>query len=136
MTPRLLPRLRSTIAVVVVAWLLVGAAGAHCDFPRFESHSARPSHSSVTAVGSEGAVNVDHTVLTDGSRLSCPAKLATAETPRSATSLVALGAVMAVVASAGLFADLMVAADRGPPSASVYPLTGQALLTRFCVARR
>jgi lipoprotein LpqS len=120
------PRLRSTVAVVVVAWLLAGVAGAHCGFPRFESHPTRPSHS----------INIDHANLSDGSRSSCPANFATAVIPRSATSLAALGAVVAVVAIVGTLWVVVAPAVRDPPSGLVYPFTGQAILTRFCVARR
>jgi lipoprotein LpqS len=129
-------RLRSTIVVVAVAWLLAGAAGAHCGLPRFESPSAHPSRSSTTLLGSQIAINLDHANLSDGARSSCPAKLATPVTPRFATPLVALGAVVAVVAITGLFGDLVAATVRGPPSGLTYLLTGQSLLPRLCVARR
>ncbi|WP_232009980.1 hypothetical protein [Mycobacterium intracellulare] len=52
------------------------------------------------------------------------------------TALAALGLVVAVVAIAALLAQHVVLAGRGPPRGFPAALTGQDLLTRFCLSRR
>lgn len=54
----------------------------------------------------------------------------------SLTSLVILGVGMAALAAGGWLTRLVAPAGRSPPFARVSVLSGQDLLTRFCVARR
>ncbi len=124
------------LVVVVVVLLLAGTASARCGLPLFESHAAAVSHPLLTSQGTEFAAGVDHAQVYHGSTSPCPAKFATAVLPRSATASAPFGAVVAVVAVAGVFSDLVAPAGRSPPARLVPPLGGQALLTRLCVARR
>lgn len=126
-------RSRWVVALVFAVWLVVGAAGLHCGVPRFDSTSHRVS----TSLGTELAINADHTGLSDGSRSSCPAKFATAVIPSAAGTLVALGTAVAVVAVIGDCTRLVTTAQRGPPARLIsVAITGQGLLTRLCRALR
>jgi hypothetical protein len=132
-TPGLLGRSRRVVALVVAAWLVVGAAGLHCGTTRFDSAPHRVS----TSLGTELAIAVDHGGVSAGSASSCPAKFATAVMPSAATALVAVGAAMAVVAITGVCVGLVTAAQRAPPPGLIaVAITGQGLLTRLCRALR
>lgn len=62
---------------------------------------------------------------------------AIAALPKSAvTALIVLGVVVAGLIGSGWLAQLVVPAGRGPPRAPAASLTGQDLLTLFCLARR
>lgn len=57
--------------------------------------------------------------------------------PKSAnTALLLLGLGLAALVVKGWLAQLVTPAGRSPPNAGVRGLTGQELLTRFCIARR
>jgi hypothetical protein len=127
--------MRAALVAVVLAWV-AAAVAVQCWLPALHSHAAHPSHPLVTSLGGEFAINLDHAHLTDKSKLPCPKQFATAVLPRSATPSFAAAAVVAVAAIAGMLADLVVGAGRGPPAAPVFVRAGQDLLTRFCLARR
>ncbi|KZS69258.1 hypothetical protein A4G26_26360 [Mycobacterium kansasii] len=101
-----------------------------------ETHTRHPAHALLSTVGGEFAVNVDHAHLFDGSSTDCHNVFATAVLPRPATTLVALGAVAALIAITAALANLVVPAGRGPPKVPITALAGQDLLSRFCLARR
>ncbi len=132
---------RSAVAVAVVAaavvmWTLV--FGGHVEL-RSESSAPHPAHTFVTSLGGgEYTINVDHPHLVDGDSLGAhPEAFAAAVLPNSSsTALAALGFVVAVVAVAALLAHRVVLAGRGPPRGLAPALTGQDLLTRFCLSRR
>jgi len=117
-------------AVAVVA--VVGHCGPNLSGPP----SSHTPHASLSSLGSELTVNPEHAHLVDGSSTACHESVTTAVIPRSGTASVARGAVMAVVAITGWFAQPPVVAGRGPPRALGTALTGQDLLTRFCRVRR
>ncbi|WP_244232281.1 hypothetical protein [Mycobacterium innocens] len=129
-----LPRWRSLIVVAMVAFLV--ALVGHSAMLHSETNSPHPPHVLLSSVGGEFAVNIDHAHLFDGSLSECHNVFATAAVPRSATTLVERGVVSAVVAITAALANLVVSAGRGPPKGPLTILTGQDLLTRFCLARR
>ena len=117
-------------AVAVVA--VVGHCGPNLSGPP----SSHTPHALLSWLGGEFTVNAEHAHLVDRSSTACHESVTTAVIPRSGTASVARGAVMAVVAITGWFAQPPVVAGRGPPRALGTALTGQDLLTRFCRARR
>nr|VTP04322.1 hypothetical protein BIN_B_05495 [Mycobacterium riyadhense] len=129
-----LPRWRSVIAVTVVA-LLLGLIG-HSAMLQSETHASHQPHALLSSLGGEFAVNVDHAHLVKGSVIACHNVFATAALPRTATTLLALGAVAALAAITAVLANLAVAAGRGPPQRGGPVVAGQDFLTRFCLARR
>lgn len=129
-----LPRWRSLIAVATAAFLV--ALVGHSSLLDSETHASHQPHPLVATLGGEFAVNVDHAHSFAGSLTQCHDVFATAVCPRSATTLVALGAVAAGIAVTAALANLVVAAGRGPPKVLPTARTGQDLLTQFCVARR
>lgn len=128
------PRLRFFVAVAAAVWVLAIFAHGEDGWCRpLASDSPRPVLSSLAA---EFSVNADHAHLADGTSPACDESLAAAVLPQSATTLVALGLVFAVVAVMGWLAQPAVLSGRGPPRALGAVLTGQDLLTRFCLSRR
>jgi hypothetical protein len=125
-------RLFIGVAAAVAVIAVVGYCGSNLSGPR-ASHTPHPLFSSL---GSEFTVNAEHSHLVDASSTACHESVTTAVLPRSGTASVAHGAVMAVVAITGRQAQPAAQAGRGPPGALGTALTGQDLLTRFCLARR
>lgn len=128
------PRLQSVIAIATVVWVLAIAAG--CGLLRFESPGSDQARAFLTSLDSEFAVNADQARLDECSSFAYPTAFAATVPPRSATTLVALGAIVAVAAIVGSLNHLLVPARRGPPRALTTVFTSQDLLTRFCIARR
>ncbi|KZS60513.1 putative copper homeostasis (lipo)protein LpqS [Mycobacterium ostraviense] len=127
------PRLRSLIAIAAAVGALVILG--HSALMHSHAHPAHPPHPLLTSVGSEFAVNVDHPHLVDGWSSPCHQLFATPVLLRSANDLIALGAVVTATALMDSLAQRAVPTVRGPPWAPA-TLTGQDLLTRFCVTRR
>ncbi|CAM4177000.1 hypothetical protein MB901379_04179 [Mycobacterium basiliense] len=124
-------------AFVALALALTAVVlAAQCWLPQVSRQVAHPDHPLVTSLGGEFVVSVDHAHLFDHSSPPCPEQFATAILPRSAIPSFASVAVVTVAPAVGLFAHVVVAAGRGPPTAPVHVPTGQELLTRFCLARR
>lgn len=128
------PRWRSVIAVATVAFLV--AMVGHSAMLHSETHAPHPPHALLSSLGGEFAVNVGHAHLSDGSSTDCHNVFATAVLPRSATTLAELGVVASAGAITAVLANLVVPAGRSPPKVLPIALTGQDLLTRFCLARR
>lgn len=122
-------------AVVAAGVALLAVVG-HCVL----SHSAsQPTRSVVQLVSTQTSGVVCHAqqVLNGKSMCKAAKPLATALLPRSpAAALMLLGTVLAGLLVSEWLAKLVVPAGRGPPGAPVVGLSGQALLTRFCLARR
>ncbi|MDA3641290.1 hypothetical protein [Mycobacterium xenopi] len=129
------PRWRSLIVVAAVVWALL-AVGAHGALP--EEHHGAHAHPLLSSLDHEFVVDVGHAHLVDGSTLSHhPEQFATAVLPqRPTTALIALALVVAAVAFTGVLSYLVASPGRGPPPRLALVLTGQARLTRFCLARR
>jgi hypothetical protein len=125
-------RLFIGVAAAVAVVAVVGHCGSNLSGPR-ASHAP---HALISSLASEFTVNAEHTHLVDRSSTACHESVTTAVLPRSGTASVARGAVMAVVAITGWLPQPPVVAGRGPPRALGAALTGQDLLTRFCLARR
>jgi hypothetical protein len=125
-------RLLIGVAAAVVLVAVVGRCGSNLTGPR----ASHMPHASLSSLGSELIVHPEHAHLVDGSSTACHELVTTVVLPRSGTASVALGAVMAVVATAGRRAHPREVAERGPPRALGTAHTGQDLLTRFCLARR
>jgi len=119
--------MKSAVAAVVALWLLFGAAGVHCGIPRLAQ--AQPSQTWAT-------INADQAHLADGSTSSCPAKFGTAVLPRSGVSMGAFAVLAAFGIVTGCLVLLRAPSGRSPPARLAAPITGQILLTRFCLARR
>ena len=126
--------LRSGLVLVVAVWLVT--ATVHCGLLSLGWPASHPSQPLPTSLGGQFAINVDHPYLV-ASPAPCPhVKFVTAVVPRVVTALVALGVAWTVLAVTGALAQHVVPAGRDPPVALGTSLTGQDLLTRFCVARR
>jgi hypothetical protein len=125
-------RLSIGVAAAVAVVAVVGHCGSNLSGPR----ASHIPHALLSSLPSELTVDAEHAHPVDGSSAVCHESVTTAVLPRSGTASVALGAVMAVVATRGWFAQPPVVAERGPPRALGTALTGQDLLTRFCRARR
>ncbi|WP_456320257.1 putative copper homeostasis (lipo)protein LpqS [Mycobacterium ostraviense] len=129
------PHLRSLVAVVSAVGML--AIAAHSDLLRPISHNSHPAHALVSSLGSEFATTLDHPHVDNGSAGTHHAAFPTAMlTKSSSTALVALSLVSALVVVAGSLVRRAVPAGRGPPGGLAAALTGQDLLTRFCLSRR
>ncbi|KKC05797.1 hypothetical protein AWC17_26585 [Mycobacterium nebraskense] len=129
-----LPRWRSVIAVaaVVLLTLLVG----HSALLHSKSHASHHPHALVSSLGGEFTVSANHAHLADGSLTACHDVFAAPVVTRSATTLLELGVVAAIVAAAAALTTLVAPVGRGPPRALAPVLSGQDLLTRFCLSRR
>lgn len=127
-------RLRTVTAVVAALWLLAGAASCFLVCP--ERSASNPAHAVLTSRDGEFAVHADHARVECGQSPACPQALATTLLPRSATALVALWTAVAMATVAGSLARWVAPTRRGPPGGLPLVLTGQDLLTRFCLARR
>lgn len=127
-------RLRSFIAIAAVVGVL--AILGHSALLRSEAHAAHSSEPFLTSLSSAVDVNVDHAHLVDGWSTAHPEVFANAVLPRSISGLASLGAVVAAVALTGWFVRLLVLAGRSPPRGLAADMTGQDLLTRFCLSRR
>jgi hypothetical protein len=120
----------------VAAAVAVVAVVGHCEPNLSQPGVSHTPHPLLSSLGSEFTVNAQHAHLVDGSSTECHESVTTAVLPRSATASVGHGPVIAVVAITGWQAQPAVLAGRGPPGALGTALTGQDLLTRFCLARR
>lgn len=116
-------------------WVL--ATGGHAEL-RSESAASHPAHALLRSLGHEFAVTVDHPHLSSGSPAAHHHEaFATGVLPNGpAIDVAALGGVVAVVAAVGLLWQRVLLAGRGPPRGLAAALTGQDLLTRFCLSRR
>lgn len=125
----------ATIAAAVAMWVL--AIAGHSTL-RSESLASHAPQASTTPLGNVFVINVDHPhLIGGGSSGSHHEAFAATVLPNSpSTALAALGLVVAVVAIAALLAQHVVLAGRGPPRGFPAALTGQDLLTRFCLSRR
>lgn len=125
------------LVAVVLAAVGVLAVGCGLTSVKSSSHAvAHPPHALLSTLGGEFTVDVTQPHVDTGSRHACLEKLGTAVLPRSATVSTALCAVVAVVAIGCLLTPLGVVAGRGPPRPLAAALTGQEVLTRFCLFRR
>ncbi|WP_083212156.1 hypothetical protein [Mycobacterium intracellulare] len=125
----------AVITTAVAMWVLV--IGGDC-VPRPESLASDSSHTVTTPVGGEFTIILDHPHLVDGDSWGIhPEAFAAGVLPNSSSAaLAALGVVVAVVAVTAWLAQHLVLAGRGPPRGLATALTGQDLLTRFCLSRR
>lgn len=122
------------VAAAVVALAIIG----HCRLLRSVSEPPYPSQPLLSSVSGNLTLNADQPRLVEGLPICKSSKMfATAALPKpAAAALIALGAVTAGVVVKEWLSQLVVAAGRGPPPALAAALTGQDLLTRFCLARR
>lgn len=128
------PRLRFLVAVVAAMGML--AIAAHSDVLRPVSPATHTPHAVASSLGGEYTVTIDHAHLDNGSSAAHhPPFPATMLTKSPSTTLAAFGLVAALVAVAVSLA-LLVPSGRGPPRGLAGALTGQDLLTRFCLSRR
>lgn len=126
--------LRAVIAIAATVWLLI--AGTSGDVDRSAHSAPSTAHTVLTSLHGEFAVNSGHAHVDHGSSLTCLELLANAVLPALASTLVALGLLVAMATVAGLFADRVLQPGRSPPRALATVITGRDLLTRLCVARR
>lgn len=124
------PFARWIVAIVAVVWLLGGNAehvwrvGVPLDL----------AHGSITSSGGPLAVNADHTQCDAGLSAPCPEATAVVSLPRTVANFLTLGVFVTVAAAVSYLASLTV--ERGPPRGSARVVSGQDLLTWFCLARR
>ncbi|MDZ4232732.1 MAG: hypothetical protein U1C73_02985 [Dietzia sp.] len=127
-------RLHCAIALAIVCWVL--AVTAESGVMSSDTPAPHSAHAVASAPGAEFAVIAEHPHVYDGSALASPETVAAAVPPRGTTMLVALAVIAAICVLAGCRARDLLAAVRGPPGAAAVILTGQQILTRFCIARR
>lgn len=125
------PLLRSAIAIVAAIWLLGGAA----EHAWHAATSLDQAHGAVASASGPLAVNADHAQCESGLSPSCPGSVAVVDLPRWDIGFLVLGLSAAAVVLVCCL-DRMRQTKRGPPRGSPMPITGQDLLTRFCLARR
>lgn len=82
------------------------------------------------------SVTAEHPHARDGSTLPAPDLFATAGLPRSATTLLALGLVVALCVATVCWCASRTLTSRGPPRQVAVLHTGRAVLTRLCISRR
>ena len=82
------------------------------------------------------SVTAEHPHARDGSILPAPELFATAGLPRSATTLLALGLVVALCVATVCWCASRTLTSRGPPRQAAVTHTGRAVLTRLCISRR
>ena len=121
---------------MTAAALLLALVGHHCGPQPYERQALRSSQLSISSLGDDLGVNAKQAPLPSRPSAACNHVFATASLPPATTDLIAFGAATAVVAITGLLALLVVPAGRGPPRGLASVLTGQDLLTRFCLSRR
>lgn len=125
------PLLRSAIAVVAVLWLLGGAV----EHSRHAAVSLDGAHGLIASASGALAVNGDHVQGDCGLSLSCPELAAVVVLPQWDTAFLALG-MLGAAAAVVCWSNRTRETRRGPPRGSFMAITGQDLLTRFCLARR
>lgn len=118
-----------------VAWMAVIG---HCIPLRSASQPLQVAKPLLSLVSSPVAGAAGQQLLLDGKPMCKASKpLATVALPKSsATALLLLDAVLAGAAARDWLTKLVVPAGRGPPGGPAAPVTGQDILTRFCLARR
>ena len=129
------PRLRFLVAVLAAVGML--SIAAHSDVLSPVSHTTDIAHASMSTLGGEHAITLDHPHADNGSSgVHHEAFPTTMLTKSSFTALVALGLVAALVVVTASLAAGVVPAGRGPPGGVAGALTGHDLLIRFCLSRR
>ena len=135
-----LARLRAVTAMAAIATALAMllAIVALCGLLRSPLSGPPLPQTLLTSLGSDVAVNIDHqpTVNKGPSKACRKAVVAAVISSSPTTVLAALGVAAAVVVVAGWLAPRVVPAGRDPPRESAIFLTGQEILTRFCLTRR
>ena len=125
------------MAAIATALAVLLAVVAHCGLLRSASPGAHAPQPLLTTLRSELTVNADHPYVDNGPSKGCSKAFADAVLPQSpVTAVAALSVLPAVVTVAGWLATRVVPAGRDPPRGLTAALTGQDLLTRFCLARR
>lgn len=125
------------LAALAVAVALLAVVG-HCVPLRSAAQPVHVTKPSLAPASAEIATGAHQQVLLDGKSVCKSSKLlAIAALPKPpATVLMLLGVFSAVAVVKDWLARLVVPAGRGPPRTSVVAVSGQDLLTRFCLARR
>lgn len=121
---------------MTAAALLLALVGHHCGPQPYERQVLRSSPLSISSLGGELGVKAEQIPLPGRPSAACNHVFATASLAPSTTDLIAFAVAAAVVAMTGLLVLLVVPAGRGPPRGLASVLTGQDLLTRFCLSRR
>jgi hypothetical protein len=124
------PMVRWIIVTAVAAWLL--GCGAE-EYAWHLNGAADTAHIVVASVS--GAVNADHTHCEHGLSPWWFESSTAAVLSRWAPAFLALGTV-AAAAFLGLRVGAARQTRRGPPRGLFAHITGQVVLTRFCIARR
>lgn len=130
------------VAVGAAVWLamwgvLIGAHSVNTHSQSSVVHLA-PAMLASASGGGQPTLSVDHLHVGKGLAGDHPERFTAAVLPRSGAvvaALIALGVVAAVAVTGGL-ARFGVPAGRGPPRAPALSVTGQDVLTRFCLSRR
>ena len=126
--------LHAALALAVVSWvLLIGGAVAS---PLSDTSDDHAPHAVATTLADQFAVVLDHPHFQKDSAVVSPEGVVIARVPRAASTLAALGLVVAVVVF-GLHGGYRLGARvRAPPCRPAPVLSGRQLLARFCIERR
>jgi len=127
-------RLRAAIALAVVFWvLLIGGAVASLSSDTSDDHAPQAV---ATTLADQLAAVMDHPHFQEDSGVISPEGVVIARVPRAASTLAALGLVVAVVVF-GLHGGFRLgAAVRAPPCRPAPVTSGRELLGLLCIARR
>ena len=122
-----------TAAVAAVAmWVLVQGHAV----VRSESSASHPAHVSVSSHSTDSSVHSDDAHLGHPSPGGHHEALVTAVLPHSPAPTVAALTVLVVAVAVAFFWRQATFSGRGPPRRLAAAVTGQDLLTRFCLSRR
>jgi hypothetical protein len=117
---------RKAVALALAFWVVV--IGAEWALPGTDVTEPHAHTGPVVAV--------NHPHIGDGSTPSAPDTFAEAVLPRTFTALAALGLIAGLATAVLHRGQSILAAIRGPPRAQFVNLSGRAVLTRLCIARR
>lgn len=128
------PRLCAAVALLAAVWMF--AIAAEAALPRADAAMPHHPHAFATSHDNAAIVQSDHPHLGTTSVPAPPEMVTAVLPPRAGTALATVALIAALIAGAALFVHLFVPTVRGPPRALAALLTGQQVVTRFCISRR
>ena len=126
---------RSAITFSVVALIVAISAVLAGPVPGDAPDRHEPHVLASTAQHAVASAGLDHPHIQRDNSVAAPDVFATAVLPRAATMLVVLAIVVAVAAVWLWQIRAAAATQRAPPPLGVCPISGRALLVRFCIDR-
>lgn len=122
----------AAVVAAVAVWILVLG---HAEV-RHEPAASHPAHALVSSLGGEFRISGNHAHIENPSAAHHEALMTGVLPSAPVYTAATLCVVVAAVGAVGLFGRHLISGGRGPPRGLAAILTGQDLLTRFCLARR